>query len=169
MPHKLFVLPVLLFLSACVTPQVAEICPRVVIPRETAYQTQIVNYKEQFQISLVGYNGFCYKDERVNRTKAVIEPVFLIRRVRPGDENAVSFAYFTETVKGPPAYLGKKTYYADVYIPADREEMEYTAPQVEVKVPEGMKYDFDINLGLVLSPEELKYNRRTFDINYRMD
>lgn len=83
-------------------------CPRVVIPRDTAYLTQIVNYREEFQISLVGYEGHCYFDTRVNRDKAVINPVFKIKRLRRSDETDVHFAYYTETVKGPPAYLGKR-------------------------------------------------------------
>lgn len=52
-------------------------------------------------------------------------------------------------------------------IPADVLEIEYTAPQVMVYVPEEYKYSYDINMGLVISPEERKYNRRTFDIEYR--
>ena len=104
---------------------------------------------------------------RVNRDKAVINPVFKIKRLRRSDETDVHFAYYTETVKGPPAYLGKKTYYMAVAVPADETEMTYTAPSVEVKIPPEMKYEFDINLGLVISPEEAKYNRRTFDVDYR--
>ncbi len=142
-------------------------CPRVVIPRDTAYLTQIVNYREKFQISLVGYEGHCYFDTRVNRDKAVINPVFKIKRLRRSDETDVHFAYYTETVKGPPAYLGKKTYYMAVAVPADETETTYTAPSIEVKIPPEMKYEFDINLGLVISPEEAKYNRRTFDVDYR--
>ncbi len=143
------------------------ICPRVVIPRDTAYLTQIVNYREEFQISLLGYEGHCYFDTRVNRDKAVINPVFKIKRLRKSDETDVHFAYYTETVKGPPAYLGKKTYYLAVTLAFDETEKIYTAPAVEVKIPPEMKYEFDINLGLVISPEEMRYNRRTFDIDYR--
>ena len=65
-------------------------CPRVVIPRDTAYLTQIVNYREEFQISLVGYEGHCYFDTRVNRDKAVINPVFKIKRLRRSDETSIS-------------------------------------------------------------------------------
>ena len=77
------------------------------------------------------------------------------------------FAFYTETVKGPPQYIGKKTHFAVATIPADVLEIEYTAPQVMVYVPEEYKYSYDINMGLVISPEERKYNHRTFDIEYR--
>ena len=95
------------------------------------------------------------------------ESVFKIKRLRKSDETDVHFAYYTETVKGPPAYLGKKTYYLAVTLASDETEKIYTAPAVEVKIPPEMKYEFDINLGLVISLEEMKYNRRTFDIDYR--
>ena len=41
-----------------------NICPRVQINRDNAYLTQVVNYKEQFQISLIGHEGFCYFDAK---------------------------------------------------------------------------------------------------------
>lgn len=166
MRTKILVLFFVFLLSSC-RHGGADVCPRVVINRDTSYLTQIVNYREEFQVSVIGFEGYCYMDTRVNRTKAVIEPIFKIKRLRKSDETDVHFAYFTETVKGPPAYLGKKTYYLNVTIPADRLEMEYKAPAVQVKVPEDMKYEFDINLGLIISKEEQKYNERTFDINYR--
>lgn len=163
---RILVLLFLVVLSSCRHAS-EDVCPRVIINRDTSYLTQIVNYREEFQIAITGFDGYCYMDTRVNRTKAVINPVFSIKRLRPSDETDVHFAYYTETVKGPPAYLGKKTYFATVTIPAGELETEYKAPAVEVKVPENMKYEFDINLGLVISPEEQKYNSRTFDINYR--
>lgn len=166
MRMKSVTLFVIFLLSAC-QGYVEKLCPRVIIPRDTSYLTQVVNYYEEFQISVVGFDGYCYFDNRVNRTKGVINPIFKVKRLRPSDETDVHFAYYTETIKGPPAYLGKKTYYLTVTIPAGELETTYKAPPVEVKVPENMKYDFDINLGLVQSPEESKYNKRTFDINYR--
>ncbi len=144
-----------------------ETCPRVQIIRDNAYLTQIVNYREEFQINLIGYDGYCYYDRKIEQNKALIKPIFQIKRLRPSDETDVHFAFYTETVKGPPQYIGKKTHYAAVRIPADALEIEYTAPQVMVYVPEEYKYSYDINMGLVISPEEKKYNHRTFDIEYR--
>lgn len=167
MRTKVLVLFFIFLLSSCRHGESEGLCPRVVINREDSYLTQIVNYREEFQISIIGFDGYCYFDTRVNRTKAVIEPIFKIKRLRQSDESDVHFAYFTETVKGPPAYLGKKTYYLNVTIPENELETEYKAKAVEVKIPEDMKYEFDINLGLVMTKEEQKYNERTFDINYR--
>ena len=144
-----------------------ETCPRVQIIRDNAYLTQVVNYREEFQINLIGYDGYCYYDRKIEQNKALIKPIFQIMRLRPSDETDVHFAFYTETVKGPPQYIGKKTHYAVATIPSDALEIEYTAPQVMVYVPEEYKYSYDINMGLVISPEERKYNHRTFDIEYR--
>ncbi len=168
MHSRIFALFFILLLASCrLGGDGDKLCPRVNIPRDSSYLTQIVNYREEFQISLIGYEGHCYFDTRVNRDKAVINPTFKIKRLRKSDETDVHFAYYTETIKGPPAYLGKKTYYLSVTIPENEKELIYTADSVEVKIPPEMKYEFDINLGLYITPEEAKYNQRTFDIDYR--
>lgn len=157
-----------LFAAGCTGPDYEyEICPRVQIVRDNAYVTQVVNSYEQFQITLKGFDGYCFYDSRIEQNKALINPVFEIKRLRPSSETDVHFAYYTETVKGPPAYIGRKTHHVVAHIGSQAREIEFKAPQVMVYVPEEMKYSFDINLGLVISPEERKYNQRTFDINYR--
>ena len=91
---RIFAFVLVFFAAACRLGGSDDVmCPRVVIPRDTAYLTQIVNYREEFQISLVGYEGHCYFDTRVNRDKAVINPVFKIKRLRRSDETDVHFAY----------------------------------------------------------------------------
>ena len=97
-----------------------ETCPRVQIIRDNAYLTQVVNYREEFQINLIGYDGYCYMDRKINQNKALIKPIFQIKRLRPSDETDVHFAFYTETVKGPPQYIGKKTHFAVATIPARR-------------------------------------------------
>lgn len=143
------------------------LCPRVQILRDNAYVSQYVNYKETFQINLSGYEGYCYYEQSVGRHRAVIYPIFKIRRLTPSDETDVRFSYYTETLKGPPEYLGKKTYYANAHIPLNELETTYKAPAAKVFIPEEMIDNYDINLGLWQSPEEARYNHRTFDINYR--
>ena len=144
-----------------------EVCPQVQIIRNEAYLSQFVGYKEQFQISISGYDGHCYYDNVLERYRAVIRPTFKIKRLSRSPETDVRFSYYTETVKGPTEYLGKKTYYVTAHIGADELETYYTAPEVKVFIPEKMIKGYDVNLGLWISPEEAKYNRRTFDINYR--
>ena len=144
-----------------------EICPQVQIIRNDAYLSQFVGYKEQFQISISGYNGYCYYDKVIQRYRAVISPTFKIKRLSPSPETDVRFSYYTETAKGPKEYLGKKTYYITAHIGPNEYETYYTAPEVKVLIPDNMIKDYDVNLGLWISPNEAKYNQRTFDINYR--
>ena len=149
---------------------VEEPCPVVIIPRDIAYVTQKVNYIDDFQIELKGYSGYCYFDKRINRRKAVIIPQFEVRRLRQNlDETDVDFTYFTETIKGPPEYLGKKHYFGHVTIPLNQREKVLNGKQLELKIPNEDYGRFEIYLGLELSPEERKYNNRTFDIKYQFE
>ena len=143
-----------------------DVCPYVQILRDKSYLTQYVNYKETFQVSINGYEGYCYYDNKLERHRAVIYPIFKIKRLTASDETDVRFSYYTETVKGPPEYLGKKTYFANVHIKEGELETYYKAPAAKVFIPSEAGYDYDINLALWLSPEEEHYNHRTFDINY---
>ncbi len=162
---KLFILSLISILGSCSLYEEGDFCPRVQIKRTNAYIVQTSDVSEEFMIELTGYEGYCFFDKRIKHDKAVITPVFKIKRLTANDITDVHFSYYTETVKGPPAYLGKKTYYAKVLIPADEKEVEYKAKPVEVRIPPEMKYEFDIFLGLNLSQSDRIYNQRTFDTN----
>lgn len=167
MIKKLLHLSLCMILGACVADfDPATLCPKVEIPRETAYLTQLVKYKDQFQIELTGYSGYCWFDARVKRNKATITPEFVVRRLQPSPDTVVDFSYYSKTLQGPPEYLGERTYFASTEIGATELEKKFSGRPIELKIPEIGKYDFIIRLGLVLSPEELKYNRRTFDVEY---
>lgn len=161
-----------IFLAGCQNSKVisypieGELCPQVQILRDEAYLTQYVGYKETFQISISGHQGYCYYDNDVERYRAVIRPIFTIKRLTPSKESDVRFSYYTETVKGPPQYLGKKTYHLMVHIPPQKQEITYMAPETKVFIPQKMIKDYDVNLGLWISPNEAAYNKKTFDINY---
>ena len=62
-----------------------ETCPRVQIIRDNAYLTQVVNYREEFQINLIGYDGYCYMDRKINQNKALIKPCLLYTSPSPRD------------------------------------------------------------------------------------
>jgi len=141
-------------------------CVKISIPRDSAYVTQKVNFKNDFYIEVIGYSAYCYFDTRVSRRKAVITPQFSIKRLRGDlDETDVDFEYFTQTIKGPPEYLGRKQYFGHVTLPLDKQEIKFTGAVLELKVPNYQYDDFEINLGLELTSEERKYNNRTFDMN----
>ena len=43
---------------------------------------------------------------------------------------------------------------------------EFRGEAVDVKIPRDMMYEFEIFAGLVISPQEQKYNRRIFDVDF---
>jgi len=139
------------------------ICPLVKIPRDTAYLKRFTGNREDYRITVTGYEGFCYLDTASNEFKAVLSPTFVIRRLQPTNESDIHFSFYTETLKGPPEFLGKRGFFEHVNMPLDAAEIEFKGKSVEVRIPENMKYDFDINLGLILSVSDRDINRRTFD------
>lgn len=171
---KKYLLLALLFLSACQSDGVfsgegSDYCPQVQIMRNESYLTQYANYQETFQISISGYEGYCYYEDKVERYRAVVTPIFKIRRLRPSDETDVRFSYYTETVQGPPEYIGKKTYFANAHIKKSEKETYYKGEEAKVFIPSEMVGNYDVNLGLWISPTEKQYNQRTFDTNYRFE
>ena len=156
MPKILYGLVILLMITGCVSniPAGYKQCPLISIKREDARLIQLVNYQDNYEIELVGVEGFCYFDTRVKKEKAVITPLFKIRKLRNTDESDIHFQWFTNTIKGPPAYLGKKTYFVEVTLSKDEREKEFKGKTVEVKIPADMMYEFEIFAGLELSKQE---------------
>ena len=67
---SLFSLLLLLMTAACTWwPDfyIPGACPNVVIPRDTAYLTQKINYFDEFQIEVTGFEGFCMPNEKAGR------------------------------------------------------------------------------------------------------
>lgn len=174
MIKKISAIFLLFFLPGCVllwnnAPEGYKQCPLITIKREDARLIQIVNYKDNFMVELKGTEAFCYFDDRVKQEKAVITPIFEVKRLQQSDENDVQFAWFTNTIKGPPAFLGKKTYFEAVSLSADENEKEFKGKAVEVKIPQEMMYEFEIFAGLVISPQGKAYNQRFFDVDMEYD
>lgn len=156
-----------LFISGCSSsfPKGYKQCPLVTIKREDARLIQIVDYQDNFEVELVGFEGFCYFDTRVNQEKAKITPIFEVNKLRNTDESDIQFSWFTNTIKGPPAYLGKKSYFEETSLKKGELHKKFKGNQVEVKIPVDMMYEFEIFAGLNLTPNEKKYNQRLFDVD----
>ena len=79
---KHFILFTLILLAAgCSSSTGDEPCPEIFIPRETARLYQNNGRFDEFQINLVGTEGYCYTEPSNNRRYAVITPVFRVRRL----------------------------------------------------------------------------------------
>ncbi|MBE6448068.1 MAG: hypothetical protein E7018_02075 [Alphaproteobacteria bacterium] len=142
-------------------------CPNVIIPGEKAYLTRADNRGENFRIELVGYEGYCYVEPNLPRHYAVITPQFRLHRLSDIDETRVDFSFHTETLQGPPGFLGKRTYFANGQIDANQKYVDFSGRPVKVKIPMDDD-DFEIMLGLEMSSHEYEYNKSTFDTrNYK--
>ncbi len=169
---KRFLFLSLLFLAASCRPfqccsdeyKEAQICPLVNL-RNTSF-TRVVQHMDSFEITLVGYNGSCFMDGRLGRSRAQVQPIFVIRRLEAGDTKNVPFDFYTETTYGPADYVGKRTYHQIATIPEFQKEIRYVGKTVSVPLPDTMKYNYGIILGLVINPEEQIYNDRTFNAKF---
>ncbi len=143
-------------------------CPQITIPQDKSYLVQKAGYADEFQVRLTGYESYCYRDDVAARSYAMIRPQFLIRRLRATDETRVDFDFYAETVKGPPGYIGKKSYPVFVNIETGEREKTFSGPAAKVKIPSG-EPGFEIFLGLDLSASEYEANRRGFNIDYQFE
>lgn len=160
---KYLLLSLICVLASCVSSFRQEDfrCPRVVMPADKAYMTQIMHYADNFRIELTGYEGYCYTESDVARRYAVITPQFRVTRLNDNDETAVDFEYFTEIVQGPPEFLGKQTYFASAQIGKNVTSVMTSGRPVKVKIPLDND-DIEVVLGLNVSAAADTYNRRTF-------
>lgn len=166
---KLTILIAIFALSSCFSgfDESKYLCPNIKIPRTTAYVTQKAAYSEEVQIEVIGFEGYCLKEESVNRSYAMIKPLFKIQRLKDAKDTTVDFPFYTEAVKGPPEFLGKKRYFASVTIPVNQLEKEFAGKEVKVRIPNENQSQFEILLGMDFSQLEYDYNQKTFDIKYR--
>ena len=134
-------------------------CPKVHIRRNDAVLIQEEGENKAFEIIATGYSGHCYFNENIYKDRAVIQPKFKIVRLSDTDITDVHFSYYLETVEGPAAYLGRKTYHAEVSIEKNVHEKEYTAPAAELSVPAQGTYDLDVYMGLNDDITELQFKK----------
>lgn len=165
---KIFVLGLVLLVAAC-SENTVNLCPFITIPRDTAYVTQKVDYSDEFQVELIGFDGYCEQELHNKRSIAVVTPIFRVQRLRDSDETAVDVSFFTQAVKGPPKFLGKRSYSASTQIKRDEREKEFRGKSVKIRIPDDDSENFEILMGMDVSSQEFKYNQRTFDIKYQYE
>lgn len=160
----------LFFLSACTFTSEQDMfacsqnqCPRIYIPTQSSYLTQIVNYSTNFRVELTGYESYCYTYAPANMRFAIITPYFMVRRLRPSKDTEVDFSFYTQTQKGPPEFLGKRSYFASVKI--NLEKVEVKGNPVKVRIPLDTN-NFEISLGLDMTSAEKAYNSLNPDIYF---
>ena len=138
------------------------VCAQVVNDNNASYFTRTRGNVEDFRIELIGNESYCYDANNVSRRYIVISPKFKITRLSSTDETRVDFSFYTETIKGPPEFIGKRSYFFTGNLDKDTKEIIVTARPVKVKAPLNDQ-NFTVMLGLDISDSEQAYNLRTFD------
>lgn len=123
-------------------------CPKIHIRNKDFRITQSEASRKLFAIEAVGYDGYCYYNEKTEKNKAVIQPRFKITRLNPSDVNDVHFSYYLETAEGPEQYLGKKTFFAEAKLVPNEKELMFTDRKRELIIPEPGTKDLDVYMGL---------------------
>lgn len=123
-------------------------CPKIHIRNKDFRVIQSEADKRLFQIEAVGYEGYCYYNDKTEKNKAVVKPRFKIKRLSQSDVNDVHFSYYLETAEGPSKYLGKKTFFAQTSLAPYAEETIFTDQKREMIIPQPGTYNLDIYMGL---------------------
>ena len=172
MLRKLIIIGLVSLGAACTYVQETPLCPDVVIHKGNDSLVQNAVGSGQFKIELTGYEGYCFMDEKVNRAKARITPLFRIFRLNNLDETDVHFTYYADTIQGPPQYLGKRFYHETVNIPYALRQKAFRGRPIETKIPDLSGAGFEIALGLAVSPQNASndaYKPQNYTFRYAVD
>ena len=151
----------LFILCSCANSQTLQrdsnTCPYISLSSQNSYLTQIVNYSSNFRVEFIGYEVYCYYFSPAQMRFAEITPSFRVVRLKPSDDTEVDFSFYTDTTQGPPEFLGKRNYFVSVKNIGDKKIIK--AQPVKVRIPL-INNEFQIELGLNMSPAEKNYNAK---------
>ncbi len=170
MIKKLLYVGLVSLCASCTYVQETPLCPNVIIHKGNDSLVQNAVGNGQFKIKLTGYEGYCFMDEKINRAKARIVPLFHIYRLNNLDETDVHFSYYTDTLQGPPQYLGKRFYNETVNIPYAVRQKVFRGRPVETKIPDISGANFEVALGLAAERESVStYQPQSYTFRYAVD
>lgn len=136
------------------------ICP-VVNLENTSYSKLILNMND-FQVNLVRDESYCNISPQVNRSYVEVTPIFQVKQSKTEQtERKVGFSYYVKTPDGRT-----RLYEGEAYIPKMKTEICYKGKTVRINIPEKEKFYYPITVGLIINPQELKYNNKYFNHHY---
>ena len=157
-----------IIIAACGTaPQEARQCPLISVPKEMSRIYQTFGHADKFQITLSGYESYCYTEQANNRRYAVITPIFKVRRLEPDTTTSLDVNFYVKTSVNAEDYLGIRHFSQKLDIPLNAKEVTIVGRQTKTRIANPPYDGFTISLGLVLSPEDLAKAQKMLDIDYR--
>lgn len=166
MKYLSFLMLLLLTISCSSSPD-EEPCPEIFIPRETTRLYQNNGRFDEFQINLVGTEGYCYTEPSNNRRYAVITPIFKIRRLEDSPTTSIDADFYIKTSINSEDYLGTRKFTQVLNIPQQTKELVVRGRQTTTRISNPPYNNFTISVGMVLSEGAKNKAKKMFDINYR--
>ena len=142
-------------------------CPEISIPRETARVYQNNGKFDEFQINLVGYEGYCYTEPSNNRRYALITPLFKVRRLEDSPTSSLDVDFYIKTSVNEEDYLGTRKFSQTLSIPRSVKEQTVKGRPTVTRLSRPPYEGFSVELGMALSDEAKNKTKGMFDIDYR--
>lgn len=157
-----------LVLGACSAAQDnANECPQILLSRETARTYRTFGHADKFQITLAGYESYCYTEPANNRRYAMITPIFKVRRLEPDSTTSIDVDFYVKTSVNAEDYLGIRKFDQTLNIPLSSKDVTVKGRQTKTRITMPPYDGFDISLGLALTEAEKAKAQKMLDINYR--
>jgi len=153
---------VVFLVAACTTGKngsFVRYCPNVYLNPVYARMTEMAGKEIQFKAELIGYEGYCRTNSKTGETYAVISPIFEISREAEMVSPEVVFNYYTDTSGNQDKGLGRERHEIVVHVSEAGKKIIYQGEYIEVRIPHNMP-GYRIDMGLLLSPSQMDYNRK---------
>ena len=125
------------------------LCPAIIVKQDT-----LRALNDTVELFLTGFEAHCYYNENTKSTWARITPAFKAVRLKHGVERDIFFAYYTETLIGPPEYLGRRTRHEKATLPEGMSETRFKGRTFEMVIPAGFEEHYSLNMGLIFSKKK---------------
>jgi len=141
-------------------------CPSISISKDDSRLFIAEEGVDKFQITLKGYEAFCYTEPTTSRRYASIKPIFKIRRLESGTTSALDVDFYVKTSLNHQDYLGTRNFFQTADIPLNSKEQTVIGKPVITRISMPPYQGFTISLGLKLGQSDRTKSRKMFDIDY---
>jgi hypothetical protein len=156
-----------LLLSACSaeTYKEAEVtCPSILIAKDTAEITKIVDNETLWTAGISNYKGYCSFNKTKDELELNLSIDFTAELIKPVFERGFTLKYYVAAPALYPAAVGKQNFYLDVVFPEDKDKINIRKKSIDLSFPllneNGEEVDIkDIYVGIQLDKEQLDFNR----------